>query len=446
METVNTLAQAMYFFLENSSGTVFCESNGNTKECNSFIEAEVFFSSPFSLSITELRQSLLARSVMSLLIEQPKAVGVAFVGDICRVVAIRCTDDGSFLSHSVIPVPDSSVPSSIKPILGLFAGTVPVVISSNGNGHSLYEIMSNESSYIFLGGKSSNPSKYLSLKHELADDLRGKAPHLEPLLSCMNERNASSMMQRAELSALLAAYSAIASDLPETIEHTDDKTYVAYGFACSGFHASLVKVTSAKDGSDFEYESTEMGMENVSDIVNRIPVITRNIPVAVDMGGYGWQVEQGLASHKGIYSFPICLNAINSPKTTLEESLLEQLAISNSPITKCLNFKKGSRSGSDNADYKAILAAYSLIANPPRLKAEKDEYIEIKGDGYYIKFKASDLNCGKGIDYNVETGQLIISKLPDDVVAQLKELFGDIDPLESAKRSDDEVMKKDLTV
>ena len=50
-----------------------------------------------------------------------------------------------------------------------------------------------------------------------------------------------------------------------------------------------------------------------------------------------------------------------------------------------------------------------------------DGYIEIKGDGYYIKFKASDLNCGKGIDYNVETGQLIISNLPDELIKQLKE-------------------------
>ena len=71
---------------------------------------------------------------------------------------------------------------------------------------------------------------------------------------------------------------------------------------------------------------------------------------------------------------------------------------------------------------------------------------EIKGNGCDIKFKASDLNCSKGIDYNVETGQLIISKLPDGAVAQLKEFFGDIEPLENAKRSDDEVMDKDLRV
>ncbi|MGF1905305.1 hypothetical protein [Aliivibrio salmonicida] len=115
----------------------------------------------------------------------------------------------------------------------------------------------------------------------------------------------------------------------------------------------------------------------------------------------------------------------------------------------------------EDAFFRSVIAAYTNplgyivdnkqeAVNPhdhtKEFYAKQDEYIEIKGDGYYIKFKASDLNCDKGIDYNVETGQLIISKLPDDVVTQLKELFGDIEPLESAKRSDDEIMGKDLRV
>ena len=394
-------------------------------------------------------------------------IGVAIVNDVVAATVVICNVDGSNVltrpvKHMGQTAADccTAISTEQKNLATTNSKVDIVVADSNAPGAYIYELLKQTALNVHLKSlRTTTDCDY----HRFNSEESRMAHELSTIggFSCGLEINNDGQWwlptPNAYTRSVVVAYNHIIDrftpkteglindDLPETIEHTDDKTYVAYGFASSGLHASLVKVTSAKDGRDFEYESTEMGMENVSDIVNRIPVIAKNIPVAVDMGGYGWQVEQELAL-KGIISFPIRLNAIHSPKTTLEESLLEQLAISNSPITKSLNFKKGSRTGSDNADYKAILAAYSLIANPPQSKAEKDEYIEIKGDGYYIKFKTSDLNCGKGIDYNVETGQLIISKLPDSVVAQLKELFGDINPLESAKRSDDEIMSQNIEV
>lgn len=211
----------------------------------------------------------------------------------------------------------------------------------------------------------------------------------------------------------------------EPVEHTDDKTYVAYGFACSGLHSSLARVTSTKDGSSFDWEVTGLEVGNVRDIAERISSIAGGDVVAVNIGGLGYEVNQALALKVGAINVPIRLDSLAAVKGTLEEELLSQLALSNSAIASGLNFRKDSCSANDNSAYKAILAAYSVIANPPQPKAEKDEYIEIKGDGYCIKFKVSDLNCGKGIDYNVETGQLVISKLPDSVVAQLKEIFNE---------------------
>lgn len=48
MKTVNTLGEAMSFFLKNSSDSIICKKDGEEKKCNSFPEAKEFYKGGFN--------------------------------------------------------------------------------------------------------------------------------------------------------------------------------------------------------------------------------------------------------------------------------------------------------------------------------------------------------------------------------------------------------------